>query len=130
LVECGLGLDEPADVLADDEGWALREIPIDLDADLAWKPQRVAEPRAQVAGLLEREGGRAGSGKVSRPSEGQAAPEPRSGLLPRRVLPRRPRLRQRQRDRRDNYSTVVVSGIEPRLPESRQGSLEWEDEDW
>jgi len=77
LVEFGLSLDEAADVLADDEGRELRDILIDLDADLARQAQRIVGRRAQIAGLLEREGDLASSAEMSRllGRLGRAAPE-------------------------------------------------------
>jgi len=66
LVELGLSLDEAADALGDDEGRELRDILVDLDADLARQEQRIAGRRAQIAGLLEREGDLAGSPEVGR----------------------------------------------------------------
>ncbi|MEU8399565.1 MerR family transcriptional regulator [Nonomuraea sp. NPDC048892] len=52
LAELGLSLDEVRDVLADDEGQELREMLLELDADLAREQAAIAARRARLAGLL------------------------------------------------------------------------------
>ncbi len=54
LVELGLSLDEVRDALADDAGKDLREILIELDADLARQQQAISQRRARLAELLRR----------------------------------------------------------------------------
>ncbi|MEU6036494.1 MerR family transcriptional regulator [Actinomadura sp. NPDC047616] len=52
LAELGLSLDEIRDVLADDRGRELREVLLDLDADLARQQEAIAERRSRLAALL------------------------------------------------------------------------------
>jgi DNA-binding transcriptional MerR regulator len=54
LAELGLSLDEIRDVLADDQGRELREVLLDLDADLARQQSAIAARRARLAALLAR----------------------------------------------------------------------------
>ncbi|NAS24842.1 MerR family transcriptional regulator [Herbidospora sp. NEAU-GS84] len=56
LAELGLSLDEIRDVLADDEGRELREVLLELDADLAREQQAIAAKRARLSRLLAIEG--------------------------------------------------------------------------
>ncbi|MDA0635076.1 MerR family transcriptional regulator [Nonomuraea sp. MCN248] len=53
LAELGLSLDEVRDVLADDRGRDLREVLLELDADLARQQEALAARRARLAALLE-----------------------------------------------------------------------------
>jgi DNA-binding transcriptional MerR regulator len=52
LAELGLSLDEINDVLADDRGRDLREVLLELDADLARQQEEVRAQRDRLAGLL------------------------------------------------------------------------------
>lgn len=52
LAELGLSLDELRDALADDDGGELREVLLELDADLARQQESLAERRERVALLL------------------------------------------------------------------------------
>ncbi|MEZ7125420.1 MerR family transcriptional regulator [Nonomuraea sp. AD125B] len=52
LAELGLSLDEVRDVLADDQGRELRELLLELDADLARQQAAIAARRARLAALL------------------------------------------------------------------------------
>ncbi|MFG1616203.1 MerR family transcriptional regulator [Nonomuraea wenchangensis] len=52
LAELGLSLDEVRDVLADDQGRELREMLLELDADLAREQAAIADRRARLAALL------------------------------------------------------------------------------
>lgn len=52
LAELGLSLDEVRDALADDEGQELREMLLELDADLAREQAAIAARRARLAALL------------------------------------------------------------------------------
>jgi DNA-binding transcriptional MerR regulator len=52
LTELGLSLDEIRDVLADDRGRELREVLLELDADLARQQQAIGARRARLAALL------------------------------------------------------------------------------
>ncbi|MFF5262855.1 MerR family transcriptional regulator [Actinomadura viridis] len=52
LAEVGLSLDEIRDVLADDRGRELREVLLELDADLARQQEAIAARRERLAGLL------------------------------------------------------------------------------
>jgi DNA-binding transcriptional MerR regulator len=52
LVELGLSLDEIRDVLADDQGRELREVLLELDADLARQQKAIAARRDRLAALL------------------------------------------------------------------------------
>ncbi|MBE3013696.1 MerR family transcriptional regulator [Microbispora sp. NEAU-D428] len=52
LAELGLSLDEIRDVLADDRGRDLREVLLELDADLARQQEAVGARRARLAALL------------------------------------------------------------------------------
>ncbi|MEU6797462.1 MerR family transcriptional regulator [Nonomuraea wenchangensis] len=52
LAELGLSLDEVRDVLADDQGRELREMLLELDADLARQQAAIAARRARLAALL------------------------------------------------------------------------------
>jgi DNA-binding transcriptional MerR regulator len=52
LAELGMSLDEIRDVLADDRGRELRDVLLDLDADLARQEEEIAARRARLAGLL------------------------------------------------------------------------------
>ncbi|GII66868.1 MerR family transcriptional regulator [Sphaerisporangium krabiense] len=52
LAELGLTLDELRDALADDEGRELREVLLELDADLAREQEALAIRRERVAALL------------------------------------------------------------------------------
>lgn len=52
LAELGLSLDEIRDVLADDQGKDLREVLVELDADLARQQVEIGARRARLAGLL------------------------------------------------------------------------------
>lgn len=52
LAELGLRLDEVGDVLADDKGRDLREILVELDADLAEQERRIRLRRQRIAELL------------------------------------------------------------------------------
>ncbi|MFG3254640.1 MerR family transcriptional regulator [Streptomyces sp. NPDC048172] len=52
LAELGLSLDEIRDVLADDKGRELREVLLELDADLARQQEALAARRARLAALL------------------------------------------------------------------------------
>jgi len=54
LAELGLSLDEIRDVLADDQGRELREVLLDLDADLARQQAAIAARRSRLAALLAR----------------------------------------------------------------------------
>nr|WP_055504940.1 MerR family transcriptional regulator [Nonomuraea pusilla] len=54
LAELGLSLEELRDALADDAGKELREVLLDLDADLAREQEAIAERRRRLAALLER----------------------------------------------------------------------------
>lgn len=54
LAELGLSLDEIRDVLAGDEGRSLREVLVELDADLARQEAAIAERRQRLAELLSR----------------------------------------------------------------------------
>jgi DNA-binding transcriptional MerR regulator len=56
LVELGLNLDEVADALTDDESRDLREIFVDLDAELALQEQEIRGRRHRIASLLAAEG--------------------------------------------------------------------------
>jgi len=49
----GLSLDEIRDVLADDRGRELREVLLELDADLARQQEAIAARRRRLAALLE-----------------------------------------------------------------------------
>lgn len=53
LAELGLSLDELRDVLADDEGRDMREVLMELDADLAREQEAIALRRERLAALLE-----------------------------------------------------------------------------
>ncbi|GII52538.1 MerR family transcriptional regulator [Planotetraspora thailandica] len=52
LAELGMSLDEIRDVLADDQGRDLREVLLELDADLERQQEEIAARRARLAGLL------------------------------------------------------------------------------
>jgi DNA-binding transcriptional MerR regulator len=52
LAELGLSLDEIGDVLADDRGRELREVLLELDADLARQQAEIGAQRERLAGLL------------------------------------------------------------------------------
>ncbi|HEX2314493.1 MAG TPA: MerR family transcriptional regulator [Thermomonospora sp.] len=52
LAELGLSLDEIRDVLADDRGRELREVLLELDADLARQERAIAARRRRLAALL------------------------------------------------------------------------------
>jgi DNA-binding transcriptional MerR regulator len=52
LAELGVSLDEIRDILADDEGKELRDVLLELDADLARQQQAIAARRDRLAGLL------------------------------------------------------------------------------
>ncbi|GAA3447876.1 MerR family transcriptional regulator [Planomonospora venezuelensis] len=52
LAELGLSLDEIRDVLADDRDRELREVLVELDADLAGQQEAIALRRARLAALL------------------------------------------------------------------------------
>jgi DNA-binding transcriptional MerR regulator len=52
LVELGLSLDEIHDVLADDQGRTLREVLLELDADLARQQAEIGTRRDRLAALL------------------------------------------------------------------------------
>jgi DNA-binding transcriptional MerR regulator len=52
LAELGLSLDEIRDVLADDQGLELREVLLELDADLARQQEAIGVRRARLAALL------------------------------------------------------------------------------
>jgi DNA-binding transcriptional MerR regulator len=52
LAELGLSLDEIRDVLADDQGRELREVLLELDADLARQQAAIAARRDRLAALL------------------------------------------------------------------------------
>jgi DNA-binding transcriptional MerR regulator len=52
LAELGLSLDEIGDVLADDRGRELREVLLELDADLARQQEEIGAQRDRLAGLL------------------------------------------------------------------------------
>lgn len=52
LTELGLSLDEVRDVLADDRGRELREVLLELDADLAGQQEALRVRRERLAGLL------------------------------------------------------------------------------
>ncbi|GAA1720213.1 MerR family transcriptional regulator [Nonomuraea bangladeshensis] len=52
LAELGLSLDEVRDVLADDQGRELRELLLELDADLAGQQAAITARRARLAALL------------------------------------------------------------------------------
>ncbi|RAY14020.1 MerR family transcriptional regulator [Actinomadura craniellae] len=54
LTELGLALDEIRDVIADDHGSELREVLLELDADLARRQQAITAQRDQLATLLAR----------------------------------------------------------------------------
>lgn len=56
LVELGLNLDEVADTLAGDDGRELREILLELDADLVAQERNIRDRRERIASLLEAEG--------------------------------------------------------------------------
>ncbi|TDD68686.1 MerR family transcriptional regulator [Actinomadura darangshiensis] len=53
LVELGLSLDEIRDVLADERGRDLREVLLELDADLARQQEAIATRRTRLAALLK-----------------------------------------------------------------------------
>ncbi|QKW37815.1 MerR family transcriptional regulator [Actinomadura sp. NAK00032] len=53
LVELGLSLDEIRDVLADERGRDLREVLLELDADLARQQEAIGARRVRLAALLE-----------------------------------------------------------------------------
>ena len=53
LVELGLSLDEVRDVLADERGRDLRDVLVELDADLAGQQEAIGARRARLAELLE-----------------------------------------------------------------------------
>ncbi|MEU8796119.1 MerR family transcriptional regulator [Spirillospora sp. NPDC048819] len=53
LVELGLSLDEVRDVLADERGRELRDVLVELDADLARQQEAIGARRARLAVLLE-----------------------------------------------------------------------------
>lgn len=55
LAELGLSLEEIRDVLADDRGKDLREVLLELDADLARQQEAIAARRARLAALLNGE---------------------------------------------------------------------------
>lgn len=61
LVELGLSLDEVRDALADSDGREMREVLLQLDADLATAQQRIASRRARLAALLANAEGISGS---------------------------------------------------------------------
>jgi DNA-binding transcriptional MerR regulator len=52
LTELGLSLDEIRDVLADEQGRELREVLVELDADLARQQEAIEARRARLAELL------------------------------------------------------------------------------
>ncbi|MGC9670741.1 MerR family transcriptional regulator [Planosporangium sp. 12N6] len=52
LAELGLSLDEIRDVLADDQGRELREVLLELDADLARQQEAIGARRDRLAALL------------------------------------------------------------------------------
>ncbi|MFJ6750633.1 MerR family transcriptional regulator [Streptomyces sp. NPDC091266] len=52
LTELGLGLEEVKDVLADDAGRELREVLVELDADLARQEEEIRGRRARLAAVL------------------------------------------------------------------------------
>jgi DNA-binding transcriptional MerR regulator len=52
LAELGLSLDEIRDVLADDRGRELRDVLLELDADLARQQEAIAARRQRLAALL------------------------------------------------------------------------------
>ncbi|WP_327087903.1 MerR family transcriptional regulator [Nonomuraea sp. NBC_01738] len=53
LATLGMSLDELRDVLADDEGWDIREVLQELDADLAKQQDAIARRRERLAVLLK-----------------------------------------------------------------------------
>jgi DNA-binding transcriptional MerR regulator len=55
LAELGLSLEEIRDVLADDRGRELREVLLELDADLARQQETIAAKRSRLAALLAAE---------------------------------------------------------------------------
>ena len=55
LAELGLSLDEIRDVLADDQGRELRDVLLELDADLAHQEAAIAARRRRLAALLAEE---------------------------------------------------------------------------
>ncbi|MEU8246496.1 MerR family transcriptional regulator [Nonomuraea sp. NPDC048916] len=52
LAELGLSLDETRDALADDQGRELREVLLELDADLARQQEKIGVRRNRLAALL------------------------------------------------------------------------------
>jgi DNA-binding transcriptional MerR regulator len=52
LAELGLSLEEIRDVLADDQGRELREVLLELDADLARQQEAISARRDRLAGML------------------------------------------------------------------------------
>ncbi|MFI6321140.1 MerR family transcriptional regulator [Nonomuraea sp. NPDC050556] len=54
LAELGLSLDEVRDALADDQGRDLKEMLLELDADLARQQAAIGEQRVRLARMLER----------------------------------------------------------------------------
>jgi DNA-binding transcriptional MerR regulator len=65
LAELGLRLDEVAGVLADDKGRELRDILVELDADLSEQERRIRFRRQRIAELLTREDATALSGELT-----------------------------------------------------------------
>jgi DNA-binding transcriptional MerR regulator len=70
LTELGLSLDEVHDVLADEAGKDLRDVLVELDADLARQQEALRQRRARLAELLAR--AEDGDGL---PAEGPVSPE-------------------------------------------------------
>lgn len=65
LAELGLRLDEVGDVLADDKGRELRDILVELDADLAEQERRVRLRRQRIAELLAKADADSFSGELA-----------------------------------------------------------------
>ncbi|MFG2889372.1 MerR family transcriptional regulator [Streptomyces sp. NPDC048248] len=100
LTELGLGLEEVRDVLADDAGRELRDVLVELDADLARQEEAIRTRRSRLAALLRRaeeHGGLPDEGPVSeqlaelfaemaRASAAMPGPEPVMAAKDREVL--------------------------------------------
>ncbi|MEV0371971.1 MerR family transcriptional regulator [Streptomyces sp. NPDC050636] len=100
LTELGLGLEEVKDVLADDAGRELRDVLVELDADLARQEEAIRARRARLAALLrqaEEHGGLPAEGPVSqelaalfgemaRTAAARTGPEPAMAAKEREVL--------------------------------------------
>ena len=87
LAELGLRLDEVGDVLADDKGRELRDILVELDADLAELERRTRLRRQRIAELLAKADADSFSGEVADLlADLERIPDDRSGVDAERLV--------------------------------------------